>query len=79
MMVPRQEILLDMDEVVKILVRIANDVRMEGLMVLCQWKGMEMTVYDQGKIMFFPLQERSEGISLASEVLDILSSAETER
>lgn len=78
MMVPRHDLLLDMDGVVDILQGMAEDVRKDGMMVLCSWRGMEMTVYEQGKVMFFPLQERAEGIALATEVLGILSPAARE-
>ncbi len=79
MMIPREDILLDMDKVVNLLSQMADDVRRDGLMALCVWKEMEMTVYEQGKIMFFPLQERSQGITLATDVLEALSTAKLER
>jgi len=79
MMVPREDIVLDMDHAVNLLGEVTEDVRRDGLMVLCMWRGLEMTLYEQGKVMFFPLQERSQGIVLATEILEVLASARKER
>lgn len=41
----------------------------EEMMMVMQWNGMETTVYPQGKVMFFPLKDRSLCIKYASEIL----------
>jgi hypothetical protein len=44
----------------------------DELMVVFDWNGMETTVYPQGKVMFFPLKDRSLCIKYASEILEKL-------
>ncbi len=43
-----------------------------GLMLIMSWKEMEVTLYPQGKIMFYPLSEKELAIEYASMILDKL-------
>lgn len=42
----------------------------EDLMLIMEWKGMEVTVYPQGKVMFYPLAEKELAIEYATMILD---------
>ena len=42
------------------------------MMLVMSWKGMEVTLYSQGKVMFHPLSDRDTAISYASEILGML-------
>ena len=46
--------------------------QMDGMMAVFQWNGMEVTLYPQGKMMFFPLEDRSLCIKYATEALGSL-------
>ena len=58
----------------------AEDLRSQGLdisnedemMCVFQWNGMETTLYRQGKVMFFPLEDKQLCIRYASEILESL-------
>jgi len=65
--------LLDLD-----MIKAADYFRSEGcnikqldeLMLLMDWNGMETTVYPSGKVMFFPLQDKSLCIKYATDILE---------
>lgn len=62
---------LDMQNVVDILGEQGHTVKqMDDMMVVADWNGMETTVYPQGKIMFFPLKDRSLCIKYATEMIE---------
>lgn len=44
----------------------------DEIMAVFQWNGMETTLYKQGKIMFFPLEDKPRCISYATEILEDL-------
>ncbi|MFT0899745.1 hypothetical protein [Candidatus Methanoprimaticola sp. MG2] len=44
----------------------------DDMMVVFQWNGMEVTLYSQGKVMFFPLEDKSLCIKYATEMLESL-------
>lgn len=41
-----------------------------GLMLIMNWKEMEITLYPQGKVMFFPLTEKEMAIEYASMIIN---------
>jgi hypothetical protein len=41
----------------------------DDMMLVMSWKGMEVTLYSQGKIMFHPLDDRNTAIQYADEIL----------
>ncbi len=43
----------------------------DDMMVVFRWNGMETTVYRQGKVMFFPLEDKQTCIKYATEILEI--------
>ena len=42
-------------------------------MLVFQWNGMETTLYRQGKVMFFPLEDKQLCIKYATEILESVS------
>ena len=41
-------------------------------MMTFQWNGMETTLYKQGKVMFFPLEDKQLCIKYATQILESL-------
>ena len=41
-----------------------------NLMMILEWKGMEVTLYPQGKVMFYPLSEKDLAIEYATMILE---------
>ncbi|MBQ3685698.1 MAG: hypothetical protein II933_04885 [Candidatus Methanomethylophilaceae archaeon] len=41
-------------------------------MMVFQWNGMETTLYRQGKVMFFPLEDKAACIKYATQILEAL-------
>ena len=44
----------------------------DEMMIVFQWNGMETTLYKQGKVMFFPLEDKHLCIKYATEMLESL-------
>ena len=44
----------------------------EGLMLILDWNGMEVTLYTQGKVMFYPLSEKELAIGYATKMLEMI-------
>lgn len=44
----------------------------DEMMMVFQWNGMEVTLYTQGKVMFFPLTDKPTCIKYATEILEPL-------
>jgi len=44
----------------------------DDMMVILDWEGLETTIYPQGKVMFFPLKDRSLCIRYATDILEKL-------
>ena len=44
----------------------------DDMMMTFQWNGMETTLYKQGKVMFFPLEDKQLCIKYASQILESL-------
>jgi hypothetical protein len=72
MVSPRDIIAVDMDRAYGILSGTAEMKSRDEMMIVMSWKGMEVTVYAQGKIMFHPLDDRDTAVSYANELLSII-------
>ena len=44
----------------------------DEMMCVFQWNGMEVTLYRQGKVMFFPLEDKQLCIRYATDMLEAL-------
>lgn len=42
----------------------------DGMMLVMEWKGMEVTIYPQGKVMFHPLADKDLSIEYATMILE---------
>ena len=62
---------IDLDEAAEILSKegFAKKKDEEGLMLILDWKGMEVTLYPQGKVMFYPLAEKEQAIEYSTMML----------
>ena len=47
-------------------------IQQDEMMLVFQWTGMETTLYRQGKVMFFPLEDKHLCIKYATEMLESL-------
>jgi len=72
MAAPRDRIDIDMEKAPDILSKKGEIKSAEEMMIVMSWKGMEVTVYANGKIMFYPLDSRDDAISYANEILGAL-------
>ena len=46
--------------------------QVDDMMAVFQWNGMEVTLYRNGKVMYFPLEDKSLCIKYATEMLESL-------
>lgn len=42
----------------------------DDLMLILEWKDMEVTLYPQGKVMFHPLSDKDLAVEYAAMILD---------
>lgn len=70
--IPYDNLDLDMDKVIESLKSHGFIILSEDcMMIVLHWKNMETTIYKQGKIMFFPLEDRMLCIRYATELLGL--------
>ncbi|MCL2149090.1 MAG: hypothetical protein FWH47_07130 [Methanomassiliicoccaceae archaeon] len=73
MAISADDLRLDMGRVPARLEGVGCAVRQsDDMMAVFDWKGMEATLYPQGKVMFFPLKDRSLCVRYATEILEML-------
>lgn len=48
----------------------------DEMMAVFKWNGMETTLYTQGKVMFFPLEDKPKCIAYATELLEKIMNME---
>ena len=46
------------------------------MMLVSKWNGMEVTLYLQGKVMFFPLSDKDLAVRYATEILEEIAHAD---
>ena len=44
----------------------------DSMMLVFRWNDMDTTLYSQGKVMFFPLEDKQLCIKYATEILEAL-------
>lgn len=42
----------------------------DDMMLVSQWGEMEVTVYPQGKVMFFPLEDKDKAVEYATDIIE---------
>lgn len=73
MLIPRDSQLdLDLDTLADALSDNGFEVRNETMMIVMNWKQMEVTIYEAGKIMFHPLKDSTAAIEYANEIMHLI-------
>ena len=73
MAISADEMQIDIESAAEHLRSLGLDISTEDeMMCVFQWNGMETTLYRQGKVMFFPLEDKQLCIRYASEILESL-------
>lgn len=72
MAAPRDPLDIDLDHAVVILASVGIVKSCDDMMLVMSWRGMEVTLYSQGKVMFHPLDDRNAAIAYADEILGML-------
>jgi hypothetical protein len=71
MAVPQEEFELDMEKAAEAIGRMGHAIKQKDeMMVVFMWGDIEATLYVQGKVMFFPLENKSQCIEYATSVLE---------
>lgn len=71
MAVPQDEFDIDMDKASSVIEKEGHDIKQrDEMMIVFMLDDMETTLYSQGKIMFFPLTNKSQCIEYATAVLE---------
>jgi hypothetical protein len=71
MAVPQDEIDIDMDKASEIIEKKGYVIKQKDeMMMVFVFNEMEVTLYSQGKVMFFPLTNKSQCIEYATAVLE---------
>lgn len=71
MAVPQDEIDIDMDKASEIVEKKGYVIKQKDeMMMVFVFNEMEVTLYSQGKVMFFPLTNKSQCIEYATAVLE---------
>ena len=69
---PRETIEVDMEKAASVLSKVGELRSSDGMMTVISWKGMEVTVYQNGKVMFHPMDDRNAAITCADEILSLI-------
>ena len=46
----------------------------DDMMLVSQWNEMEVTVYPQGKVMFFPMADKDKAVEYATDIIERIRS-----
>ena len=65
---------LDMDKAEEIMLNRGKIKSKEGSMLVAMWGEMEVTIYQQGKVMFFPLSDKSKAVDYATDIIERINS-----
>ena len=66
----KDEIELDMDKAEEIMLNRGKIKSKEESMLVAMWGEMEVTIYQQGKVMFFPLSDKSKAVDYATDIIE---------
>ena len=75
MCTPRDMMSLDMSKAEKVMSAKGEIVSSGDMMLVSKWNGMEVTLYLQGKVMFFPLSDKDLAVRYATEILEEIAHA----
>ena len=71
---PVQESDVDMIQAFSVLSKVGEIKEHDELMIVMSWNGMDVTIYQQGKVMFHPLSDKVKAVRLANEIIDMIVS-----
>jgi ArsR family metal-binding transcriptional regulator len=61
---------LDMEKAEKVMAERGPVKSRDDMMLVSQWNEMEVTVYPQGKVMFFPLADKDKAVEYATDIIE---------
>ena len=61
---------LDMERAEKVMAERGPVKSRDDMMLVSQWNEMEVTVYPQGKVMFFPLADKDKAVEYATDIIE---------
>ena len=70
MVASKEEMDLNMDKAEEVMCHKGTIKSKEESMLVAQWGQIEVTVYPQGKVMFFPLTDKSRAVEYATDILE---------
>ncbi|MBQ3736096.1 MAG: hypothetical protein II855_04085 [Candidatus Methanomethylophilaceae archaeon] len=69
----KDEMELDMDKAERVMSERGPVKSKDEMMLVSQWNDMEVTVYPQGKVMFFPLADKEKAVEYATDIIERIS------
>jgi len=69
---PVQDQDVNMEHAFSVLSKVGEIKEHDELMIVMSWNGMDVTVYQQGKVMFHPLSDKVEAVRLANEIIGLI-------
>ena len=66
----KDEIELDMDKAEEVMLRRGKIKSKDEAMLVAMWGEMEVTIYPQGKVMFYPLADKSKAVDYATDIIE---------
>ena len=60
---------LDMEKARTVLESRGEVKSFDEMMAVSQWNEMEVTLYPQGKVMFYPLSDKDKAVEYATEII----------
>jgi hypothetical protein len=67
---------LDMDKAEKAMQSMgAVTKQKDPMMLVVAWNGMDVTIYPQGKVMFFKLKDKETAIEYATKIIEAIQAA----
>jgi len=73
MVTPREPFVVDIVKAKAKLSKISEIKSSDEMILVIIWKGMEVSIYSNGKIMFHPLEDRSLAVSYANEITAVVN------
>lgn len=66
----KDEMDLDMDRAEQVMAERGEVKSKDAMMLISQWGEMEVTVYPQGKVMFYPLADKDKAVEYATDIIE---------
>ena len=70
----KDEMDLDMDRAEQVMAERGEVKSKDAMMLVSQWGEMEVTVYPQGKVMFYPLADKDKAVEYATDIIERINS-----